>query len=211
MNYLQFLNENLFIPNKDIYINFEDWGKSKTTAILWVTGFSGSGKSTISKKLADDKTILLSLDEIHHFLYKDKPNKLERYIYKNVPEYTEIAKSITKGKTKEEDYIQPELETIFIMVLLSIIIFSEENYKKYKIICEGFQIYNFVPFSFINGQPLIIKGTSALKSFLRRIKRDGISESNNFYEYLKHHYKWYIEDNRKIETLKKHIKLYKFD
>ena len=207
------LNENLILPNRDIKLNVDHWGKTKYENILWITGFSGSGKSTLANQMADKNTILLQLDYFHHFGYSKKPLDIELFIYKKVPEYKEIAEAIHKKEKEEYDYIGPQLDAIFIDVLVAILKYSEKVFGKEKIICEGFQLYNFVPFSFIEGQPLIIKGTSALQSFIRRMKREqGFDEEydeDSLYENIKKYYKWYKGDDSKLNSLKHHIKLHK--
>jgi type II secretory pathway predicted ATPase ExeA len=87
------------ILRKSKVLNFDKWGKDKNNNILYVTGYSGSGKSTISRHLADKNTNVIHLDE---FFEPDDPKnspkdrEFVKYLSKNFPDY----KKITMPKNK---------------------------------------------------------------------------------------------------------------
>lgn len=53
-------------------INLDKWGKSRNNNILYITGRSGSGKSTVAKSMKDKNTSIIHLD-----LYLESKNAKE--------------------------------------------------------------------------------------------------------------------------------------
>ena len=71
----------------------------KKGILFWITGISGSGKTTISKKIFNQiknkygKTILLSGDDLRSFFNLKKYSKIDRYII--ALGYSKLCKKIT--------------------------------------------------------------------------------------------------------------------
>jgi len=202
--------EALFLSTKDIYINYEAWGKSSENNILFITGFSGSGKTTLGYKEANNHyAVYYSIDH----LQSGKPNLSNPFIkdiFDRCPEYKEFCINVSNGSlpphSSESIKIIPKL-------ISSIIESAREHYPNRKYIVEGFQLYSYCPAEYILGKPLIVKGTSALKSLMRRLKRDdeSIIHLNPLTSYLKimRYYKWFTYDNKHMKSLIKTMKEYK--
>lgn len=164
-----FENENIIIDKDDIVLNMNKWKREKDHNILLITGLSGSGKTSTSYEIANSKKAevfqldwLDSLDNITDYP-KDAPNYgLKEYIKDN-------------SSIKELNWGDDNYEKIIIDTFKLIKKFANLNTDKLFII-EGFQIYNKFNKSYITADtPIIVKGTSAVVSMLRRINRDGKS------------------------------------
>lgn len=53
----------------------DKWGKDKDHNIAFVAGLSGSGKSTVAKSIADDKTDTIHLDTYYDKSLNEKQNR----------------------------------------------------------------------------------------------------------------------------------------
>jgi len=140
------LNESILISSKSIVY---DWDPNKN--LLFVTGLSGAGKSTISEKLSIEYQHI-QLDDFWYLLYGNK--------YDNVKD-NELPVSIFENfHNKMFEYIKK---------------LSKDKDKKY--IIEGVQILHLYSFfkdkflDFIKDFPIIFINSSVLKSGIRGIKR----------------------------------------
>lgn len=190
--------------------NLEKWG-SKDNNILFVTGYSGSGKSTISDKIASKtgaNVIHLDLFTDKIFLYgKDRKDVLldgqdaefTRYLNKHMPNFTDLSNPKTGSKQygKMLDKFESCMEG-----------FAKEQQKQgKKVIVEGVQLLDdtFYPDkSSLKGRPLMVMKTSALKSFYRAGVRDEqLNASDLTPADMVKYIQWYSEGNRQIKHLLK--------
>ena len=193
--------ENVAINRDDLYINFEKFTSGKSNIIL-ITGFSGSGKTTLARKIATEYKCddYIELDSLSWWFAKAiTEEKLREGVpacydfLKSHPEYMNMDRVPTQ---KEEGKMYEE----FIPYVISWC--KKRSPKKYVI--EGIQLYETYqkgdkfPYS---GYPMILKGTSGLKSCYRAYKRNK-SKVKDIPDYLK----WMFIDNKQIEALYKAMK-----
>lgn len=148
--------------------NFDKWGRSPDTNVLYIAGYSGSGKSTAAQSLKDEKTDLIHLD-----LYfergsdnEDRSELFDVYLKKNrfkAPNelsYKEWKNNQTLSKFEKavED-------------------FGRAEYKKVrKVIVEGVQLLDDSfrdDKTYFNNKPIALLGTNPLISMQRAFERDG--------------------------------------
>lgn len=188
--------------------NVEKWGKDKKHNVLYVTGLSGSGKSTVAEGLRDSKTNVLHLDfftnagntlyakghrdpEFVEHLKKEIPDYFDRY-NGEFPELSKLSPEEKKAFWKTMDEFQD-----------AIVSFGEKQYAKgKKVIAEGVQIADetlFVDKSFFKDQPLMILSTDKDTSLKRAAERDEIELNDE--EAMK--FRKIMQDNwsRQVNTL----------
>lgn len=179
--------------------NFEKWGKSKDTNILYITGRSGSGKSTVADKIADKNTRVVHLD-----LYFDNSNgakgrdrDLDRYMSKHLPEYKMLGAPMDKISLNSWGKICEKFEV------------ELENYGQYqykngnKVIVEGVELLDDTirpDKSFFQSKPVVILKTNPLTSSVRAMKRDQVRlEKNEIVNTFENHREW-TSDIRKFKS-----------
>lgn len=150
--------------------NFDKWGKSENTNILWVTGYSGSGKSTaaLSIKRKNDKVIHLDLyaDEVSSRA-GNRDTDFDSYLDRNAPDCKEIPtmKFGTKKYWNTVDKLSKSIDG-----------YSKEQYKKgNRVIVEGIQIaQNWLKpgYDSYKGQPIAVLSTSRVNSLMQAFARD---------------------------------------
>lgn len=134
--------------------NFDKWGTSPATNILYILGHSGSGKSTKAMELAKQ----YNADVVHldmYFDYPDDPNRsssFDAYLETNFPGWRRIYHSVDDISLKAWGKIVEQFE----QQLLS---YGEYMYNKGKrVIVEGVQLMDntlFLNKSFFNSVPNI--------------------------------------------------------
>ena len=202
------VNENYIISKNDLYINFDKFESGKSNVLL-VTGFSGSGKSILASQLAKKykcehyELDLLSfyfegkfwgnnvdLDDLRMY----EPG-LAKFINANNLVYGEVPDTKTQRQLFEK----------YIRFLIK---YCKEQKDK-RFIIEGVQLYEIFdkdkPQTTIYNNPLIIKGTSALKSALQAANRNSKDTDRSFLKEFPALLKWLLKDNSKLNKLIKSL------
>lgn len=159
--------------------NLDKWGKSKETNILYITGLSGSGKSTVANYFkSKGKTDVIHLDmyfnQMSSGTYNRYRNKafnayLDQYVkgWRQIPDLLAQDKSAKSPAWKLVDQFARASE-----------MFGEQQYgKKRKVVMEGVEILGetmYVDISKYRGKPMIILTTGNLSSSIRGSIRDEI-------------------------------------
>lgn len=190
---------NLVFNKKNLKYNIEKFGTNNN--ILYITGLSGSGKTTIAKKLVQEyKAELFELDNLggHFGEYKNEQTLIylltEDFLNKNL-ELRKIIKSdnyVTLKINNFDEYVK--WTNKYVEFLEKYAYFNEGLY-----IFEGTQLFKCInPKHYIN-KPLIIVGTSSISSLYRRLKRhykiDKIKNKPNFFK--KHIWKL-LNDSKRL-------------
>lgn len=200
MNNEEYYTENVIIDRDDLYINMDKFESGKCNVIL-VTGFSGSGKSTLGKEMVakykcDDHFELdalewwfdgmISEDELKEgmppiydwLIHNKKLMNLHR------PTNAEIARMMDK-------------------LIPHVINWCRKNKNK-KYVVDGIQLYeswaendrcNYLEY------PIVLKGTSGLKSMYRAMKRNGDKITD-----VPFYLKWLAKSNKQVDALYKAMK-----
>lgn len=198
---------NLIFSKKDFIYNLENYGK--TYNLLFVTGLVGAGKSTISKEIARNKNVIILAEDWLTWseVYKEDKfaNKILNEFYKQCPRAEEVTKKNywrAKKLSLEEDN---ELRSKYNEFLINYALKNENNLY----IIEGKDIYRIISAEKIINNGIIVKGTSGLKCFFRRYKRDKNTDNQsnlkNKLMYLKMVIKqskiYYFKDRKKLNEL----------
>jgi len=170
--------ESYVFDEEDFYYNKDKFDSGETN-ICFITGYSGSGKSTMGKDMSDvaehyDVDLLIYQDEyseeyyktyggpykkwdlFHKFLFKDKIGKKFRVPLGEIcgnPDLKDFDKKITLAFT-------------------NFVLRFAETHKDRKFVLEGIWFYEFISPELLQDYAVYIKGTSGIKSLLRATKRD---------------------------------------
>ena len=200
MNNEEYYTENVIIDRDDLSINMDKFESGKCNVIL-VTGFSGSGKSTlgeemVSKYKCDDHFELDALEWWFDGLIREDELKEgmppiydwlihnKKLMNLHRPTNAEIARMMDK-------------------LIPHVIKWCEKNKNK-KYVVEGIQLYeswaendkcNYLEY------PMVLKGTSGLKSVYRAMKRNGDKITG-----IPFYLKWLARSNKQVDALYKAMK-----
>ena len=165
----------VIFSDDDIYINYDKWKSGECTSLL-VTGLSGGGKSTLSKKLAEKfNAYYIEIDVISFkigILHPDRANweyikKNDKYLYKFFKE-NNIPPTIM---TKFKNYQDIKKSTI-INEYIYWLCFERDDLDKNRVVIEGGDVaIALSDIKELSTLPIIIKGTSLAKSLFRRCYR----------------------------------------
>lgn len=197
-------NESVIFSKRDFYARFDEFEKGDQN-ILLITGFSGSGKTTLAESIAQKYNAdVIQLDYFGWFMTGkvtlDNIKEESPCIYEFYEENTEDWNKFTKEFTETN---QSELIYRFMPFCFE---WCKKQPKK-KFIIEGLQIYYYF---FMNGGqvyfpdcPIIIKGTSCIKSVYRALKRGELNVKS-----IPRHFKWVVRDNYVLKRFEKAIHEY---
>ena len=159
--------------------NLNKWGTSPENNILYITGYSGSGKSTVALGIANknDKVIHLDLysDPVNSESTGHRDEEFNEFLTKKKVPYEKLSKAMTKAGDgyrfsgeywKDVDALREAIGE-----------YGKIQYEKgNRVIVEGIQIADewLGPQTEFKDKPLIVLTTSAEESKKRRYERDGI-------------------------------------
>ena len=193
------LQEAYAISSNDTVLNFDKWKKGSNN-ILYVTGLSGSGKTTLGEKYEKEYNAhLFEIDGLE-FTYDSTNTGILEKIEEKCPEYASYHAS---RKTKE-GYTGNNLVGILKKALSAALDIMKKDSNNLYIV-EGVQIFQWLDPSIFSGKPVIIKGTSALRSAYQRYNR-GKSTSDNSGDNILKLVSWYIKSEKSLSKFKKGIK-----
>lgn len=167
--------------------NIDKWGTNRDQNVLYITGLSGSGKSTVTEGLRDNNTNVIHLDfytnvgakSIAAKAYRDK--EFNEHLRKNCPEFFdkyhgEMPALSKMSKSEREDFWR--MMDKFQDAMVS---FGKKQYGNKRVIVEGVQLIDetfFPDKTFFKDQPLIVLSTDADTSLRRGLERDNVEVSN---------------------------------
>ena len=207
------IEEGYFKSTDNLEFNLDKWSKSGNHNLLYITGISGSGKTTLAKEMCKKyKAEYIELDKFTLGIVKG----LDRW-FENVNNGTYEVHPLLKEYFSQLDHLttngswsKPDMGNEHDKFLTWFIKKVKGNGTLY--IVEGAQFFmklsNMDP-DLIKGEPLIIVGTSAFKSWIRRIKRDTANDEtiSRFIYHLKKDipmlFKYYFSNE---QDLQKYIK-----
>lgn len=166
--------EGKLFSTRDFGWKLSEWSLSECP-ILLVTGLSGSGKTTIAREIAKDHSaILIQLDWYDYYgRYEVDPDD-EEYVG-----WTYVRDAAKAAGVTETTYKEPLAKRYLTFIKFWNLLMDQLYTVGQLFVVEGIKIYEFVAvdpsklhwdfFSF----PIIVKGTSATRSWWQRSKRDG--------------------------------------
>lgn len=160
----------LIFSKRDYVYNLDNYGKRYN--LLFITGMVGSGKTTLSKKIANEENAIILSEDWLTWSEVYKNDKLAMKIlnkfYKKCPQAKEAAINNLWHKQLLSNEEQRKIRTEYNKFLID---YTLKNQKKLFII-EGIDVYRIIDLKDIANKGIIIKGTSVIKCFIRRYKRD---------------------------------------
>lgn len=148
--------------------NLDKWGKSPETNILYISGKSGSGKSTVALKLKDENTEVIHLDS-YFDMGNVSNNDFDNYLKQTKSDYERL--KLPKSKISINDWgkAAEHFEN-------SIEDYGKDAYSRNKkVIVEGVQLLDDTvrpDKSYFKDKPFIMLNTNALSNISRANKRD---------------------------------------
>ena len=193
-NVLKSMKRQGLVPKNATAQNMDSWGKSEKTNVLYISGKSGSGKSTVANNLKDKDTEVIHLDS--YFDRQGSKNKdFNKYLKDNNINPNKMSSKTRTGKDFENFENAIEL-------------YSKSKYKEgKKVIVEGVQLLDDTvrpDKKYFNDKPIMLVNTNSLTSIVRGNKRD--SKKTNLND-IQNSLKWnkYIKEVKKNNNLKHSI------
>ena len=183
--------------------NMEKWGKDPRHNILYITGYSGSGKSTMARQLADSKTNVIHLDPYFEKMDKNvtasiQDKEFNSFLEKHFPEYKTIV-----NPSKEERHSKEWWAKVDNLMTQTEKFAANQFPKNKKVIVEGVQLQDSTTYpnkNFFKDKPIVIMGTNPLTSFFRASKRDGHSTITSI-KSAKEYTQWYFNTYKNLNVL----------
>lgn len=169
------VNEGYIKPDEDIYYNKDKFDSGEIN-LCFITGLSGSGKSTMGRNMSSKNIEHYEMDDV---ILNDN------FTMENFKEYGGLIYSFFKGPGKSfkliknddaynnevfEDHEEYEKEITSLFVKHAIT--YAKSHKNIKFVCDGIWIFMFIKPNILENCAVYIKGTSSLKSGYRALKRD---------------------------------------
>ena len=210
-----YIEEGYFRSTDNLEFNLDKWSKSGNHNLLYITGISGSGKTTLAKEMCKKyKAEYIELDKFTLGIVKG----LDRW-FENVNNGTYEVHPLLKEYFSQLDHLttngswsKPDMGNEHDKFLTWLIKKVKGNGTLY--IVEGAQFFmklsNMDP-DLVKGEPLIVVGTSAFKSWIRRIKRDTSNDEtiSRFIYHLKKDvpmlFKYYFSNEKDLEKYIKNM------
>ena len=154
-------------PHNDY--NIDSWGSDTDHNILWITGFSGSGKSTIAKKMAKENGAdYIELDSyVGGMSTKGQDKSFNKYLDSKYPNWKSDYRQCFDTHKNMGKYFD-KFEKCLI-----------DYSKEHKIVAEGIQIMDETLFynnkNSLKDKPIIVMNTPITDAYLSAIRRDQIS------------------------------------
>lgn len=165
----------IIFSDDDTYINYDKWKSGEYKTVL-VTGLSGGGKSSLSKKLAEKfNAYYVEIDVISfkigilkaHRANWEYIEKNDKYLYKFLKEKNLPPTIMLQFK----DYQDPKKSKIIDQYIYWLC-FERDDLDKNRVVIEGGDVAVALSnIKELSDLPIIIKGTSLAKSLLRRMQR----------------------------------------
>lgn len=161
---------NIFKDSNNYKYNIDNFSKYK---VVWITGYSGGGKTTLAEKLITDNPNI-KLERISLDLFTTAYEA--HYGYETYRDNLEILNSIEEPNYikmffKSKPALKPDTKLFQAIEMFGVWLEEYAKHHRVHFAVEGIQIGYMDP-AFFKDRPLIIVGTSAINSYFRRHKRD---------------------------------------
>lgn len=209
------LNESILINEKDIYYNKDKFDSGEIN-LCFITGLSGSGKSTMGRDMQSHGVENYELDDL--WIVAD------RFTFDDLKKYGDLIYSYFTGEgkkfyktlkeVKDEQIPSSEYEDKMFPGFVHYAMKYAKVHNDRKFVLNGVWLYNekwFTPDEF-KDYAFYIKGTSMIISHIRASKRDSKDAGSEFKQRLDfikrvtREWKWEIIDERSIRKFRKYFK-----
>ena len=192
-------NENYLWTKKDIVIDLDKWESGESNVLL-ITGLSRSGKSTLANEMTTKYKNVhnIELDRIENtWRWVDAAQSIKKFdpilvkFFDSTPIGQYAYSQAMKKKNLSED--DDELHRLMNEAIQWILNYTKTLKSSEKVVIEGVQIFYDLDIKVALNYPIIIKGTSMVKSFIRR--------STHGYRTLRN----YITSEKQLQEFRKKI------
>ena len=221
INEFTLLDESILFNEKDIYYNKDKFDSGEIN-LCFITGHSGSGKSTMARNMQKDN--------VEHYELDDLQCIADHFTMDQLKEYGDLIYSYFKGpgkkfyttwdELKEKQVPGSEYEDKLFPGFVHYAMEYSKSHKDKKYVIEGIWLFEngengtpwFNPEEF-KDYAFYIKGTSALISNYRAAKRDAKSDHKDNISVLRyttkgffHSLKWILFNEKQINRFRDYFK-----
>lgn len=187
--------------------NLDKFGKDRNHNVLYIAGYSGSGKSTMASGIARKNDKIIRLDMYADPVDKTTRNLMDKSFNKYCNDKGIDYKKIQNAHKKNDGYYNSEQYWKDVDKLRNAIEgYSKQEYDNgNRVIVEGIQIsakWLAGDHSYYKDKPVIIMRTPILKSMLRASARDEVKGFDVAKKAIEN-YGWYVRSNKKLDALAK--------
>lgn len=186
--------------------HLEKWGTSPDNNILYITGKSGSGKSTEAEKYRNKNTNIIHLDlylegqQWQNNQYRDKD--FDNFIKKK-------NFNLKKCQSNNSLSIEERFKNIdkFAKLLDE---YSKSQYKNgKKVVVEGVQLSDGTLYAkpdSLYGKPIVYKNTNSIKSYIRAASRDKVKAKDVIYDVknIRNRIDWERSQRKQMKDILEH-------
>ena len=189
--------------------NLDKWGSTKQNNVLYIAGYSGSGKSTTALRLAKKGDSVIHLDGYSEMHAEDAQNKkFNKYLDKNVPRWKQMTYATEDGSnTVMKRYSKEYWDTVDAFRDAIEKYAQQQFLKGNRVIVEGVQIADdwlSADKKYYSNKPMVILNTGAIKSMKRAFSRDGrggIVKGLINLDSAKEYIQWFRSSNKRLDEL----------
>ena len=215
----EYTMESVIFNSKDTYYNKDKFDSGEIN-LCFITGFSGSGKSTMADEMEKSGIEKYELDDIT-FQFNFSDDNLKEYggmissFFNGPGKKYRAVKGIDDLKTdKEADDYQANICVDFIDYAKN----YASSHKDKKFVIEGVEIFGAYidKIESLKDYAIYIKGTSLFNSYIRSAKRDSQDAETDFGKFKSFmkmiasssRFKQYLTANTRLNKIKKQINEY---
>lgn len=182
--------------------NLDSLGKSPSTNVLYISGRSGSGKSTIARKIAGKNDRVVHLDSYFDNSNGDanRDKELDAYLDKHLPNHRMLGAPTDQISLQDWGKLCAKFE-------VELEKYGKQQYSNNKrVVVEGVELLDDTlrpNKNFFKDKPIILLKTNAIKSGYRAMKRDDVDFS---FDEIRNMASNQLAWNRDIRTFKKEMR-----
>ena len=209
-----YLNESILINENDIYYNKDKFNSGEIN-LCFITGLSGSGKSTMGRDMQSHGIEYYGMDDLQCIADHFTLNDLKKYGDLIYSYFTGEGKKfyITYKELKDNQVPESEYEDKLFPGFVHYAMKYAKAHKDKKFVLEGVWLFQkkwFTPDEF-KDYAFYIKGTSMIISHIREAKRDSKDAGSKFKQGLafvscmSKNWKWYVIDEGQVNKFRKYF------
>lgn len=168
-DYAKRLKKEKKLPRNAISQNLNDWGKSAKTNVLYISGASGTGKSTVAQNLKDDNTEIINLDSYFDNIDGPHSKDFDKYLDSIKSDFRRILTPKNEIDVGEWGKVVERFEN-------AIESYGDDAFKRNKkVIVEGVQLLDDTvrpDKKYFQDKPVVMLNTNIISSTIRANKRD---------------------------------------